>query len=607
MTYCINLKASNSSKLLAFLVFIGSHAVAQNNKLEKIDLIYDQSKYRVMVQCDSFVNYRILFKNSPPRLLLYLRETVLNLPKRELFFTRGPVKEIRAFQWKTHPAIVKVSVVFNKSVSYELKNGDNGIVFIDLVEEQDFPHLYSSKDTISETQKKSNVSSEISHRTTLERSGLLRNSVNESAAGISNKYAESISLKDESTAINYSPLNNKELLSLDVREAEISNVLRMLARLSNLNIVASQNVNGKITVSLSNVTIKQALDVIVKANGYDYIVDGDVILVKPLEKFQFEELETKIYRLKYVDAKNLQSILTQALSPQAKIQVFYHDFQQSEGGGEGQKGAKKSRSSTLIVTDSPSNIKQVDAMVAALDVLTRQIMIEAKLIEISPQNAEKLGIDWSKTVDAQIFQEVILPSGSPLKYSVELPLEGGSISYGKLSFSQFNAVLDFLKSETNAKLVSNPRILAMDNQEAIISVGNTIPIPQINRGVGGQGDVVTFEYRDVNIMLRVTPHVSDDSTITLFVNPVIEEITGEVVAGENRAPITSKREVQTVVNIKSNETMVIGGLIKESTVETLNKVWFLGDVPLIGNLFRHKDKVKKQTDLLIFITPRLLE
>ncbi len=146
----------------------------------------------------------------------------------------------------------------------------------------------------------------------------------------------------------------------------------------------------------------------------------------------------------------------------------------------------------------------------------------------------------------------------------------------------------------------------MDNQEAFISVGTTFPIPQITRGVGGQGDVVTFQYRDVSIALRVTPHVSDDETITLFVNPEIEEVIGQVTAGGNSAPITSRRTVKTVVNLKNNETMVIGGLIRESTIETISKVWLLGDIPLIGNLFRHKNKTKTQTDLLIFITPRLV-
>ncbi len=245
-------------------------------------------------------------------------------------------------------------------------------------------------------------------------------------------------------------------------------------------------------------------------------------------------------------------------------------------------------------------------MVAALDVQAPQIMIEAKLIEISPRDEQRLGIDWSKTVNAEIFREIVLPGGAPYRQTVEVPLDGGSLNFGTLNIGQYNAALEFLNTNTNAKLVSNPRILAMDNQAAFISVGQNIPIPQISRGLGGQGDIVSFGYRDFNISLEVTPHVAEEDILTLRVNPILEEIVGEVVVGESRAPITSRREVETVVNLRSGETIVIGGLIKESTIETTTKVWMLGDIPLIGNLFRHKVKSKKQTDLIIFITPRIV-
>ncbi|MFQ5864662.1 MAG: secretin N-terminal domain-containing protein [bacterium] len=580
--------------------------MAQNYNLEKIDLRQFDSYYRVTVHCTGQVTYVSRFKKTPPALILYLRDTVLKTPNKDVSYRKGPVKKIKAIQWKTTPAIVKILFVLAPSVSYEIKNDTDGAIYIDLAEDENFPFPFESKDFEGISDEK--LKSYLNHEESLAvNADSFSESVSATAAEVADASYESISLKEKPSVRISRQLNSKDLLSLDVREAEISNVLRLLAKQSGLNIVASRDVTGKVTVSLSNVTIKDALNNIIRANGYDYIVDDEVIVVKPKDKFQFEDFETKVYRLNHIDASNLKSTLSQILSSQAKIQVFYHNFNPGEKEVEGQTTGKKNRSSTLIVTDSPANIKQLDAMIAALDVPTPQIMIEAKLIEIAPQKQDKLGIDWAKSIGAQIFQEVLLPSGSAFRYSAQLPLDGGSINYGTLSFDQYNAVLDFLSSHTKSKLVSNPRIMAMDNQEAIISVGSTVPVPQINRGIGGQGDVVTFDYRDVNITLRVTPHVGDDGTITLYVNPVIEEITGEVVAGDNRAPITSKREVKTVVKLKSNDTMVIGGLIKENTIETLDKVWLLGDVPLIGNFFRHKNKVKRQTDLLIFITPRLFE
>ncbi|MFQ6112803.1 MAG: secretin N-terminal domain-containing protein [bacterium] len=590
----------------AFLFCLCATALAQDHNLERISLKQFDSYYRISLHCDGQVTYASRFKKTPPTLILYLRDTVLKTSNKNIGY-KGPVKKIEAAQWKTAPAIVKISIAFAGLVTYEIKNGTDGLIYIDFAENNNSHPLLHSKNSEVNSDGQP-VSSSISEESPTINHDTFYNVPSPTAShGSSNAYHKSVSLKEEPSVRISNLLNSKELLSLDVREAEISNVLRLLAKQSNLNIIASRDVSGKVTVSLSNVTVKDALDNIVKANGYDYIIDNEVIVVKPRGKFQLEELETKVYRLNYIDANNLKSTLSQILSSEAKIQVFYHNFHPGEKKGDGQKTAKKSRSSTLIVTDAPANIKQLDAMIAALDVPTPQIMIEAKLIEVGPQKNEKLGIDWSKSIGAQIFQEALLPSGNPFRYSVELPLTGGSINYGTLTLDEYSAVLDFLSSHTKSKLVSNPRIMAMDNQEATISVGTTVPIPQINRGVGGQGDVVTFEYRDVNISLQVTPHVGDDETITLFVNPVIEEITGEVVAGDNRAPITSKREVETVVKLKSNETMVIGGLIKENTIETLDKVWLLGDVPLIGNFFRHKSKTKRQTDLLIFITPRLFK
>ncbi len=408
------------------------------------------------------------------------------------------------------------------------------------------------------------------------------------------------------------------LISLDVFDAEIGNVLRMLGRQSGVNIVAGSNVTGKITVSLHNVTLDEALDNILKANGYTYVIDGDVIRVKKVDDLGLGEMVTKVYRLRYIDARALREAIAEVTSKNAKVMVFSTRFRSEArpAAGIAQKKVKTTaqpgltttggRSSVLIVTDLVENIRHVDKIVEALDVPPPQVMIEAKLIELTPGETGKLGIDWTKAITVGLYGEQQLPSGAIQSYGARTNLPYGKISYATLTASEFAAVLNFLRENTNSKLISNPRIIAADNEESVISVGETFPVPQINRGVGGQGDIVTFQYKDVNISLRVTPHVSGDRTITMFVNPVIEEVTGEVVIDRNRAPITSKRSVQTVVTVKDGETIVIGGLIKENKVETVSKIWLLGDIPLIGNLFRNKKIERKQTDLLIFLTPHIL-
>jgi len=506
----------------------------------------------VVAYCDNPVKYYSIPIDDPPRLILYLWDVICSFPRREFVLNSGPISEVKLTQWTTNPGVVRLVMDFSYPTKYQILGGTDSLAII--VEEE--------ADSISFEQ----------------------------AAGID--------------------VLNNTILSMDYHEAEITNVLRLLAQQNGLNIVASDEVKGKITLSLTNVTLKEALDNILKANGYNYIVDGNVILVKPIEKTISGEMITKVYRLKYIDAYNLKEAISDILSPHARVRVFSEDFQpRPKGGEEGrpEEGGGR-RYSVLIVTDLPESIKRIDHIVEELDVPAPQIMIEAKLIEVSPIEQEKLGIDWDKSITASLLDEYILPSGQPQSYSAlsEIPAKGKQLIFGKLSTSEFNAVLEFLKTKTDAKLISNPRILASDNQESIISVGTTVPIPQIHRGVAGQGDIITFMYKDVNISLKVTPHITEDRHIVMAVNPVIEEITGEVVVDRNRAPITSKRSVSTVVSVKDGETIVIGGLIKENTVKTVRKVWLLGDIPLLGHLFRHHVLEKKQTDLLIFITPHII-
>ncbi len=580
---------------------VGKSVFAQRYHLEDVQLYNLGDIYRVILQCDGPAKVVHKLNEEPLQLVLYFVDTKSDLRNQTFRKKTGLIKDITVTPVKGSLNATKVSIYLTKKVNYKVNKGVEGLYYVDFkvkgaVSASDF-----KMETFSDAGSAASDFGSEEIKTT--------HNVTDRSAKLPLKL-EKISLPKSRSLSERTPapmsLQSKESITLDVKNAEIGNVLRLMARQSGLNIVASKDVKGVLTVSLAHVTIREALDMVVKANGYDYITDGDVILVKPRDQFKQNELETKVYRLKYIDANNVRSIVSQVLSKQAKIQVFYANFQPSVKLEEDKAEIPVKRSSVLVVTDSPPNIQKLDAMLTTLDVSPPQIMIEAKLIEISPQNERNIGIDWSKTVNAKIFKEIILPSGTPQRNALEVPFKGGSINYGTLNIEEYDAVLNFLSTNTHTKLVSNPRILASDNQEAHISVGTTFPIPQINRGVGGQGDFVTFEYRDVNISLSVTPHIGDDQTITLFVNPEIEEIIGQVQAGDNSAPITSKRTVQTVVNLKSDETMVIGGLIKENTSEQTDKVWLLGDIPLLGNFFRNTHKTKSQTDLLIFITPRLV-
>jgi len=405
-----------------------------------------------------------------------------------------------------------------------------------------------------------------------------------------------------------------ELVSFEFSDIPIKDALRLVAAANSLNMVIGEGVEGLVTMDLKNVTLRQALNRIVHTHDCDYTVDNGIITVKPLKAVYSGGSITKVYRLKYADAENVAIILRQVVSNDSLVRVFHREFLNYPESGKNRRDANEvavqgiRRSSILVVTDLPDKIRQVDSVIKELDKPPIQIMIESKLVELSPMHSNELGINWDKTINAAVWGQNILQGGDVQDYAVinTDPANGGEWQLASLSAGKYQAVLDFLKQKTDSKLKSNPRLLAMDNEESSISVGTTVPVPRIQRGLGGQGDMVTFEYKEVNIQLNVTPHVTGPKEITMYVNPVIEEITGWVEYEQHRAPITDKRTVNSIVTVKNGETVVIGGLIKSQRIRTQQKVWLLGSLPLLGRLFQHEQYEDKQTDLMIFITPRII-
>ena len=393
----------------------------------------------------------------------------------------------------------------------------------------------------------------------------------------------------------------------------LKNALRLIATSNNLNMVIHEKVSGTVRMNLENVTLRQAMDMLVHPYNCEYWVNDNVIIVKPVNVVMKGGRITKIYRLRYSDAFNVAKIVKTMVSNDSLVEVFHPEFLDFDVSGKNRKLAGEvavqgiRRTSVLVVTERPEVIKEIDRVLAELDKAPVQILIESKLVEMAPSTSEQLGIDWDKTLTTQLWGNQEMGSQA-LDYSaINKNPFNGNWQMGYLSISQYKLVLDFLREKTDSKLISNPSLMTMDNEESSISVGTTVPIPQVQRGSGGTGDMVTFDYKEINIQLNVTPHVGKKGKITMYVNPVIEEISGWVESGQNRAPITNKRSVNSIVTVKNGETVVIGGLIKKQKILVDKKVWLLGSIPLIGKFFRHKDLQDTTTNLMIFITPKIIE
>ncbi|MDQ7065822.1 MAG: secretin and TonB N-terminal domain-containing protein [candidate division KSB1 bacterium] len=559
-----------SNWLLLAGLLLPAQAAAQAPRLMMIQAREAPTGMRFEILCTGEARYAHYFQDEPPAVVVIL-ENVRMPQNTALLVDPGIRHRVRLQPWNEGFGGVRVEFRVGGQTAYQIRSS-GGLIWLQFQEKE--PELKT------------------------------------------NGYSTRAAIKYQPDDALLRKLGNGTRISVDFRDAEIGNVLRMLARQNGFNIVAGDSVKGKITVTLKNVTIEQALESILRANGYTYRIENGVVLVNPMPGgFNIAQMETRVYRLKYIDAHNLKKAIEDLKSRDGKISVLTASFHNRDDIYDVNKKQAPQRerkywlrSSVLLVTDYPTNLRAIDALVRELDVPVPQIMIEARLIETAPQHDTNIGIDWSKALSAQLFNEIVFEGGTVYRYSTRTDLEkGGGIMFGTLNTSQFNAVLNFLKTRMNSRLLSNPRILAMDNEPSDISVGTNVPIPQITRGVGGQGDIVTFSYKDVNITLRVIPHVVDANTITMYVNPIIEEITGQVTVDRNTAPITSRREVDTVVKVRNGDTIVIGGMIKEQTVVRVDKVWLLGSIPLLGHLFRNQVVQKQQTDLLIFITPKIVQ
>ncbi len=385
----------------------------------------------------------------------------------------------------------------------------------------------------------------------------------------------------------------------------LDNALRLFAKQYSLNLVIGGDPQGKITVELYNVTLEDALNTILKAHGYHYVIDNEVILIKPLKVSVNGELQTKVFKLNFIDGYHLKTAIEPLISEKGKIEALLSEPEQEE---------KYQRSNFIVVTDYWENLQRIDEVTKIMDVKGRQMQIEVRLVETLMTDEKQVGLNLPKSIGvtltgaettAPITKSQTSTSGqSVLSAWYQLPSGSDDLTLGVITFDELKATLDFLANDNNSRLISNPKVTALNNKKALIKIGTTVPIPELSRGVGG--DYISYREKDVDMSVEVIPLISDDGNITLNVHPILEEIIGYTGPTETPQPITSKREVKTTVMVKDGETVVIGGLVKESESKIVNKVWLLGDIPLLGYFFKHTSTIKEKKDLLIFITTKLM-
>ena len=382
-------------------------------------------------------------------------------------------------------------------------------------------------------------------------------------------------------------------ITIDAQGADIKTVLRTIADYSGKNIVYGPDVKGEVYVHIKDVPWEEALDIILRAHGYGYREEFGMIRVSEMQRLTKEELEistaerkkddllplmTRIIFVNNSSAEELRTALQNIVSQRGKIDVDLG-------------------SNALIVNDTEPVIDKIAEMVKSLDKKTFQVDINAKLVEVDVEATRELGINWGLL---NLHASGLSGIGS-VEVNNSIAASAGTVKFGTVrSWGELTAVLEMLEKSNKASIISNPRITTMDNREARILVGKEIPLIVADEA----GNPIT-ELTKIGIMLKVTPHVNADRTITLDMHPEVSELQSEATAQGGIIITTSEADTRVVV--QNGSTAVIGGLIKNVQTNVKRGVPFLKDVPFLGRLFSSSSTTDKKQELVIFVTPTIVE
>lgn len=384
-----------------------------------------------------------------------------------------------------------------------------------------------------------------------------------------------------------------EQITVHFEGVSLTRALRMIAEKLNQNLIFDSGIEDKtLKVYLENVHPMDAFIGILEANDLWYKeLRGSILYVSRAEKLGSQAV-VKNLKCRYAKADELKPILEQLVVSK-----------------NGSVMADK-RTNTLVVKERPAIIARMEQLVEELDQPIKQVYIQAEIVEVSSTDKVELGVEWLWTppstgsAEGQIGTDFGLQTPQQSSRTGEPPAPqfpfptGNGLGIGILN-TNLKAVLHALSEVTNVNLLSRPRVVTMDNQESVIEVGDQIPYKVLN-----EFGITSFEFKDATIQLVVKPHIVDSDYIMLEVAPKADFQNGVTSDG---TPIIATRKATTNVKVRNGQTIVIGGLIRDAITVSQQKVPFLGSIPLIGHLFRSKKTTKIKTELLVFITPVILE
>lgn len=439
-------------------------------------------------------------------------------------------------------------------------------------------------------------------------------------------------------------------ISLDFQDIEVRRVLQLLADFTDINMVAADSVQGNITLRLKEVPWDQALDIVLKTKNLDKRRNGNVIWIAPVSeliKAEEEEakalaqsvklapIQTEYMQLSYAKAADIEKLITQNKSAQNSNNSSNNSTNSSNDDKESllsQRGSVSidARTNTLIVNDTQPFIDKIRNMVDLLDVQVKQVMVEARIVRASTEFTKEMGVKWGILSQGITNNNNLLVGGSDTtlwdlrtperddelggwKYNIQRPDNlnvdlgvanpAGRIAFGLISLSDFMLDLELsaLQADGYGEVISTPKVLTADKQKATVESGVEVPY-QSTEGSGANATATT-EFKDVVLKLDVTPSITPDGKVQMALDISSDSIAGVTPLGEY---YLNKNRLNTNVLVENGETVVLGGIFEQETLNQERKVPFLGDIPYLGRLFRQDTKSDNKRELLIFVTPRIV-
>lgn len=529
----------------------------------------------IVIELTQLMPYKTSSLTSPSRIVVEITGTLYKTGFNRKDLETPLVRRVRGYQFKETPLVSRVVLDLNAPVDYKTDVSGANII------------LSMKKNDLVEQAPKKEIKTEV----------------------------KSAPVKRPKDLLGSLP---KEVVTLDFEGADIRDVIRLMAETSNINIIYGPEVTGAITIHLKKVPFDEAFGTIMNLKGLVASQLGaNILRVTTPDILQREQSKavafTKSIPINYLKADEMQKHL-QAIMASA-----------------GRKGniTVVQETNSIVLTDTQEGIAQAERLIAQLDKKPSQVMIEARIVEINLTNGFDIGVQWEyfKTSNSGNKSNFIgsLDENARLKFDnalgtgeeqgatssntgqgtgVTLPGPGGAgITFGFINDSSIlTASLAALISQSRAKILSAPKVVTINGQQAKIQAVQDIPFRTSTISPNGS-TTFAFQIVSAGIVLTVTPTINAEDRVTLKIKPESSFPTQQIV---DAGPVIRTRSAETTVVIKDGDTLVIGGLIDDTDTKSINKVPLLGEIPIIGAFFRSNSNRKSRSELLVFVTPRII-